>query len=399
LPAPQRAEQLHPGDRPIPRRGGTLSEPFEILDEAACGLARTREDGTFLRVNRTFCDWIGRPAPELVGLRRFQDLLTVGGRIFHQTHWAPLLRMQGSISEVKLEIVHREGTKLPIVVNAVRYEKGGEAYHELAAFVARDRDKYERELVASRKRLEELVVEATRLKEEAKDRALFAEQMIGIVSHDLRNPLSSIMAGATLLARGQLTEGQQRTVTRIARSADRANLLIADLLDFTQARLGRGLGVSIGPLDLHRTVAEALDELGSIHPDAHFAHRRIGEGSCLGDAHRIAQLLGNLVSNAVVYGAAAAPITVTSEIAEASVSVAVHNEGPSIAEEVQATIFQPMTRGSHAGGSGRSIGLGLYIVREIARAHGGDARVRSVEGEGTTFTATFLRTQDDASEL
>lgn len=350
-------------------------------------------------MNRTFCDWIGRPAPELVGLRRFQDLLTVGGRIFHQTHWAPLLRMQGSISEVKLEIVHREGTKLPIVVNAVRYEKGGEAYHELAAFVARDRDKYERELVASRKRLEELVVEATRLKEEAKDRALFAEQMIGIVSHDLRNPLSSIMAGATLLARGQLTEGQQRTVTRIARSADRANLLIADLLDFTQARLGRGLGVSIGPLDLHRTVAEALDELGSIHPDAHFAHRRIGEGSCLGDAHRIAQLLGNLVSNAVVYGAAAAPITVTSEIAEASVSVAVHNEGPSIAEEVQATIFQPMTRGSHAGGSGRSIGLGLYIVREIARAHGGDARVRSVEGEGTTFTATFLRTQDDASEL
>src|SRR5688572_29952874 len=139
-------------------------------DSAACGLLQTSDDGTIIRVNRRFCEWVGRSASELVGVR-FQDLLTMGGRIFHQTHWAPLLRMQQSISEVKLDVVHRDGTSVPMVLNAFRHEEeGGVMVHELAAFVARDRDKYERELVLSRKRLEEL-------HEEAKDRALFAEQM------------------------------------------------------------------------------------------------------------------------------------------------------------------------------------------------------------------------------
>ena len=119
----------------------------------------------------------------------------MGGRIFHQTHWAPLLRIQGSVSEVKLEIVHRDGSKLPMVVNAVRRDVEGTMRHDLAAFMARDRDRYERELIKSRKELENLVAETQELHAEAKDRALFAEQMVGIVSHDLRNPLSVIGVG------------------------------------------------------------------------------------------------------------------------------------------------------------------------------------------------------------
>src|SRR3954467_3941104 len=140
---------------------------------------QTSDDGLFHRANRTFCQWSGFSSEELVGRRRFQDLLTMGGRIFHQTHWAPLLRMQGSISEVKLELNQRDGTPIPIVVNAIRREQGGQMVHDIAAFVARDRDAYERELVASRRRLEELVAEANRLHAEARDRALFAEQMVG----------------------------------------------------------------------------------------------------------------------------------------------------------------------------------------------------------------------------
>ena len=198
----------------------------------------------------------------MVGKRRFQDLLTVGGRIFHQTHWAPLLQMQGSLSEVKLELVHQDGSTIPIVVNALVRDHHGACVHEVAAFVARDRDKYERELVVSRKRLEEAVAEATRLHAEAKDRAVFAEQMIGIVSHDLRNPLSAIQVGAALLARAPLADPQQRTLARITRATERARHLISDLLDFTQARLGKGLQVSVAPLDLHACVAEAVEDLG-----------------------------------------------------------------------------------------------------------------------------------------
>ena len=175
----------HSGNAPSP-------ETQALFEEAACGLLQTDASGLVLRVNRTFCNWVGYAAGELVGRRKVQDLLTVGGRIFHQTHWAPLLQMQGSISEVKLAVVHRDGQSIPMLMNAIRRERDGSPVHEIATFVVRDRDKYERELLQSRKQLEVLVAEASRLHADAKDRALFAEQMVGIVSHDLRNPLSSI---------------------------------------------------------------------------------------------------------------------------------------------------------------------------------------------------------------
>lgn len=367
------------------------AEALALLDDAACGLLQTSGDGTCLRVNRVFCEWLGHSADALIGRRRLQDLLTMGGRIFHQTHWAPLLQMQGSVSEVKLEFVHRDGTTLPMVLNAVRRVSDGRVIHDVAVFVARDRDKYEKELVLSRKRLEELVAEATRLEAIAKDRAVLAEQMIGIVSHDLRNPLSSIVMGVALLAQAELPDSQRRTLSRISRSVERAHLLIADLLDFTAARLGSGLSIALEPLDLHDAVSHAVDELALVHSGRSLKHVRTGEGACVADANRLAQLVGNLVSNAMTYGKPEAPVTVTSSVDESACSITVHNDGTPIPEEVQARIFQPMTRGTSANGGARSIGLGLFIVREIARAHRGTASLTSTADAGTTFTASFPR--------
>ena len=350
----------------------------------------TTADGTLVRVNRTFCNWVGYSPEELLHKRKFQDLLSVGGRIFHQTHWAPLLAMQGSISEVKLDLLQRDGSPVPIVINAiVRHERV--KLHELAAYVARDRDKYERELVQSRKRLEELVAETRRLHDEAKDRASFAEQMIGIVSHDLRNPLSTIQTAAAMLSRGVPPPGQDRMVARIARASQRADRLIADLLDFTQARLGSGLRVRAEPIDLHALVAEAVEELALAHPDRNLLHLHHGAGDCRADASRLEQLVGNLVSNAVSYGRSDAPVTVSSTIAAHAFSIAVHNLGAPIPAEALPTLFEPMTRGAQALGGKRSVGLGLFIVNQVAKAHGGKTEVSSSAEAGTTFSASFPR--------
>jgi phosphoserine phosphatase RsbU/P len=284
-------------------------------------------------VNRTFCLWVGRAPAELVGHRRFQDLLTPGGRIFHQTHWNPLLQMQGSVSEVKLGLLHRDGTTIPMVLNASRRQQAEGTVHHLAAYVARDRDTYERELVLSRKRLETLVAEATRHQAEAKDRALFAEQMIGIVSHDLRNPLSAIGMATALLVHGELSESQRRTASRISRATDRATRLIADLLDFTQARLGNGLTISKSEIDLHEAISDDVDELAHAYPGLTLEHVRAGEGSCSADADRLAQLVGNLVSNAVTHGDAERPVTITSSVEALSFTIAVHNSGTPIPVE------------------------------------------------------------------
>jgi len=345
---------------------------------------QTEDDGTFRVVNRMFCQWVGYTADELVGRRRFQDLLTMGGRLFHQTHWSPLLRMQGSLSEVKLEIQLRDGTAIPMVLNAIRRDQDGVMVHDLAAFVARDRDRYEQELLTSRKRLEAL-------HEDARGRAVFAEQMIGIVSHDLRNPLSTIMMGSAVLSRGDLTPAQQRVVGQLRRATDRANRLIADLLDFTQARVGSGLAISIGPLDLHREVEDIVEELRLANPGRVIVHERSGAGECTADASRIAQLLGNLISNAIAYGTADQSIDVTTTIEAERFTVAVHNLGTPISAQAQASLFEPMTRGTKVGAQARSVGLGLFIVREIARAHGGTASVTSTREAGTTFLTTFPR--------
>lgn len=338
-----------------------------------------------LRVNRTFCAWVGYASEELVQQRRLQDLLTMGGRIFLQTHWSPLLRMQGSVSEVKLEVVHRDGSTLPMVLNASRREVDGKLRHELAAFVARDRDRYERELIASRKRLEDLVAETQRLHAEAKDRALFAEQMVGIVSHDLRNPLSTVTMGAEVLA-AAVPDTQRRTVERIKAAAGRAANLISELLDFTAARIGTGIAVTPREVDLHTSVADALDELRLAYPTRTLTHVRDGDGACVVDDQRVAQVVGNLVSNAIAYGDPVQPITITTR-GGARPELLVHNAGPPMATDER--LFEPMTRGSESGGRARSVGLGLYIVREIARAHGGTARVVSTAESGTTFTVTL----------
>jgi sigma-B regulation protein RsbU (phosphoserine phosphatase) len=374
---------MSPGDHP-----DDLSGAFE---DAPCGLMRTDSEGLFLRANRTFCGWVGWRPDELIGHKRLQDLFTMGGRIFHQTHWQPLLQMQGSVSEVKLEFAHRDGHTLPMVLNAMRREYDGRLVHDLAVYVARDRDKYERELLLSRRKLEAAVAEATHAHAQARDRALLAEQMMGIVSHDLRNPLSTIMMGTALLGRQGASPQQTIVLGRITRAADRAQRMISQLLDFTQARLGEGLSVTPRGVDLHGAVRECVDELSLAFAGRTLRHEAVGEREeCFVDPDRLSQLIGNLVANAMTYGDKSLEVTVRSEIAAEEFSIAVHNWGEPIAPEAMAMIFEPLSRGQDDGETG-SMGLGLYIVHQIARAHHGRVEVRSSREAGTAFRACFPR--------
>jgi sigma-B regulation protein RsbU (phosphoserine phosphatase) len=374
----------------------------QLYDYAACGLLVTDVDGTIRVVNDTFCQWTGHRREDLIGKRRLQDLLTMGGRIFHQTHWAPLLQIQGSIAEVKLDVVHASGEVKPMILNAVSRAAGNVVRHEIAAFGADDRHRYERELLQARRRAEELhtkSVEAQRAlvaaraeldaqKQQAEDRALFAEQMVGIVSHDLRNPMSVIQLSAALLGRGQLSPQQAGRVDAILRATARSARLIGDLLDFTRARLGSGLRIHPRPIDPHRLLAVAVDDLRLSYPGRQLVHTTAGAGECVADADRLTQLLGNLVSNAMTHGDPAGTVTVHSAVDGERLTIDVHNRGPVIPPEHLPRIFDAMTRGAASGGE-QGVGLGLFIVREIAREHGGTASVRSSAAEGTTVSVVL----------
>jgi PAS domain S-box-containing protein len=365
-------------------------ELVALFDEAACGLVQTDMNGRFLHANQVFCNWLGYCSKELIGIRHIADLFTTGGRVFHQTHSIPLLQMQGSICEVRMAVLHKEGHLVPMIMNALQHRKGEALVHEWAFFIARDRDNYEQELIQSRNRLEVMIDDVTRLEAEAKDRAVFAEQMVGIVSHDLRNPISAILMGAELLRRAGITANQSHVLGRMAKAGNRANRLIDGLLDFTQARMGRGLTVSLKTIDLHAVVSEAVDELSQAFPARKLQHVQQGERtSCLADADRLTQMIGNLVANAMTYGDANWPVTVTSAITDECFSISVHNEGAPIPQSAREGLFRPLVRGSSDATAGHSVGLGLYIVSEIAKAHGGRVAVESSLEAGTVFTAVF----------
>ncbi|MEY4548699.1 MAG: hypothetical protein RL685_4894 [Pseudomonadota bacterium] len=229
---------------------------------------------------------------------------------------------------------------------------------------------------------------------EAARRADFEEKLIGIVSHDLRNPLNVISLGThSLLAGGQLDAPLQRTVRRISASAQSATKLVNDLLDFTQARLGSGIPVRCAPTDLQGVVQQVLDQTQAAYPQRMIVLQVAADTRGEWDGDRVGQALMNLVSNALKYGDASGSVTVRILGAAEGLKIEVHNSGTPIAPQLLPVLFEPMRRGSvPVSDVGRSVGLGLYIVKQIVEAHSGAVTVQSSASEGTTF-AMFLPRQ------
>jgi PAS domain S-box-containing protein len=227
---------------------------------------------------------------------------------------------------------------------------------------------------------------------EAARRADFEENLIGIVSHDLRNPLNVIVLGTQALQGLELEAGAAKTMSRIRSSADSATRLVNDLLDFTQARLGSGIPVRRQPADLRGVVQRVLDELLPQHPEAEVKSVTAGDTRGDWDVDRVAQALTNLVSNALNYGAKGGAVTIRTSAEPEWVTLSVHNLGAPIAPQLLPVVFEPLRRGSaDMGKSGRSVGLGLYIVKHIVDAHGGSISVQSSAEEGTTFAMRLPR--------
>ncbi|ATB30490.1 ATP-binding protein [Melittangium boletus] len=232
------------------------------------------------------------------------------------------------------------------------------------------------------------ISERKRRELEAQRRAEFEKQLIGIVSHDLRNPINAILLSAqTLLRRDELSGPAMKNATRIVSSAERATRLIRDLLDFTQARLGSGIPIRREPMNFHDTIWQALEEVQLAHPERRVLFERAGDGQGEWDGERLHQVVQNLVTNALRYSPPETSVRVSTLADGVTAVLQVHNHGPPISEELLPRLFQAMQRGAlEPDFASRSVGLGLFIVQQVVHAHGGQVDVRSTAAEGTTFT-------------
>jgi phosphoserine phosphatase RsbU/P len=382
-----------------------LSEPDDIdedfqdlYENAPCGYLSLRTDGRIAKANLTFCRWTGYAPEDLVG-KRLHDFLNIAGRIFYETHFAPLLRMQGFFNEVALDLMRKDGEPFPVLVNAAERKNadGKPLFIRLTVFNATDRRRYERELLKARDELKALTatlerrVAAATANQLRSDMALSAqrkdaelrEQFIAVLGHDLRNPLASLSAGTQLLQKTKLNERAEAVVIMMQKSIVRMASLIDNLLDFARGRLGGGITLTLSAQPLEPALQQVVDELQSTHPETIIKTDFAFTKPVTADPIRIGQLLSNLLGNALTYGSEGEPVTVVVKTEE-QFELAVCNAGKPISEGAMERLFYPFARGE-VRPSQQGLGLGLYIASEIAKAHGGTIDVTSTP-ELTCFT-------------
>ncbi len=330
--------------------------------------------GSQLAINTTICDQVRR-----------QREPVLFGQASSDPHWSahPIPAMYGIESYVSIPIYRSDGaffgTLCAIDVRAAKLDDP--ALRQSLELYA--------QLIAAHLEAEERVADSDRELFAARDVARLREQFIAILGHDLQGPLHALgmgvgilrQSGPELAARGHL----DAHLARMERSCDRMQDLIRDLLDFARGRLGGGIPVFLRTSDaLSAALEQVVSELQIAHPQRQIVWRLAFDAPVLADEKRIAQVLANLLGNALAHGAADHPIEVAAVSDSDGFSLAVRNHGSTIPPETRVRLFEPFWRASSDKASG-GLGLGLYICAEIARAHGGRIEVASDAVDGTVF--------------
>jgi signal transduction histidine kinase len=217
-----------------------------------------------------------------------------------------------------------------------------------------------------------------------RETAELREQFIAVLGHDLRTPLGSILMAVEVGKRKEPDSGMRALLDHIGRSAHRISALVDDVVDFTRGRMGGGIALELRREDnLQQAFEQVVEELRGLHPERQIAAQLQPIATLLCDRGRMGQLLSNLLNNALVHGDPASPVEVTATEAEGVFQLRVTNAGPRIPDEVRRQLFKPFWRGS-VKVAREGLGLGLFIVAEIARSHGGSIEVLTSD-KATSF--------------
>lgn len=368
---------------PGPRVDQALLEESaeDLYEQAPCGYVSTLPDGTIVRANQTFFEWMGASRAALLDGVRFQTLLTIGSKIYYETHYAPLLRMQGFANEIALELVRGDARILPVLVNSRqrRDADGTPLFNRITLFDSTDRRRYERELLLARRKAEQV----------AKDKA----HLLAMLSHDIRNPLNALMGVVQMLDRAELAEAPRRYVRLLKSSSENMLALLNHVLELSKAESSSFALVETA-FSL-RAVAD--DVIAAFDPSAR------GKGLTMraaiadsvpavviGDPVAIRQILTNLIANAVKFteqGGVELSVGVKEMGTDAvTLAIAVTDTGIGMPADAVDRVFNEFTQASYEtglrfGGSG----LGLTITRKLLALYGSHVEVHSVVGEGSRF--------------
>lgn len=364
--------------RATDERDRTLDLLDAFVRTAPVGFAVIDRDFRYVRVNETLAALNGRPAGDHIG--------------------RPVIQLAPIAPDVLLGILTRVfetgeallGREVSVVID------GAERHFLTSHHPLRDRDHAVYAVGA-------IVVEITaqkRTEATLREEAAFRERFMAILGHDLRNPLSTMLVGARAVLRSNgLAANAVQALVRIASSAERMGRMIEDLLDLTRVRHGEGIPVHPAPMDLGALADRVIEEFEVAHPDRTIEFGVEGDLAGAWDADRLAQALGNLIGNALEHSPPDAAVRVAVSQTGARVVVEITNGGPAIPAEAVETLFEPFKKAVASARTrpSRGLGLGLYITREIVRAHGGTIAMTSDAAHGTTFRIELPRAPPPAT--
>ena len=357
-----------------------------LLDAAPCGFLTFDDDGTVRLVNATFLEMLGVARDAVVG-RHVEHVLTVGSRIFYQTHLFPLLRLHGRAEEIFLLFRSASGEEVGALVNAIRRERDGVPVTDCAVMRVRERRKFEDALVRAKQE-----VERQRAIAEEANRAKSA--FLAAMSHELRTPLNAIGGYVQLLElgiHGPVTAAQMEALQRVARSQRHLLRLINEVLNLARIEAG-GTHYDIKPLVLRELVDAVLPMI-----EPQMAERGLSceirvsaDLAVLADRDKTEQVLLNLLGNAVKFTPRGGQVRVAAALVPdhpERVQLHVEDTGIGIASDRLEQVFEPFVQVNVDPASRvEGTGLGLAISRDLARGMGGELTARSVLGIGSTFT-------------
>jgi signal transduction histidine kinase len=352
-----------------------------VLEQLPVGVIIAEPGGRLLQGNAAMASIWGHPFKPSGTISDYEDYqgYRPDGRPYQAEEW-PLARtlLHGEmVLNEPVTIIHEDGARRQLELSSTPVRDG--AGHTLAGVVVAT------DVTAHHELKEALLREAD-----------LREKLLGIVGHDLRNPLQAIATSGQLLLRLETpTPSQQKKVTRILTSVRRMDHLIRDLLDFARVRGGGTLPIQRRRASLEDACRAVIEELQAAYPERTLLFETSGDVEGEWDVDRLAQLLGNLLVNALVHGAAEVPVRARVNGEGTDVVLEVHNHGQPIPAEVLPRIFEPFTRASTGGEALKGVGLGLFIVQEIVAAHQGHISVSSTAEAGTVFRVTLPRTPQD----
>ncbi|TRX23753.1 PAS domain-containing sensor histidine kinase [Flavobacterium franklandianum] len=382
-----------------------------LYHHAPCGYLYTMEDGTLIDVNDTFLAFTGYSREEIIENKRFEDFLSIGGKIYYETHFAPLLHMRGEVSQISFDFIRKDETRFPVLINAIK-QSANEKQHNYIQFIVLDitqRKQYEMELMNAKRKSDELLTQLSKVNAALTSNIqVIAEQshqleklnatkdkFFSIVAHDLKSPLISLKSFSNLLIDHFDSFDKEDILTmskQLNDSVDSTIKMADNLITWAMVQMGESQfnEETIKVKDITSNIFDVYQKV-ALEKGINVSFSVDDSLTIIGDKNQIEFIIRNLVNNAIKFTHKNGFVSLTAKsLPDGLVKISVSDSGVGISDEIKRELFSISKKQNTNGTDGENgTGLGLMLSYEFMKLNGGQIDIESSLGKGSTFHTKF----------